>query len=142
MRMEIPFIHLGHPGRVIASLETTLSPAAVGAREGAAGLASCQAVVEFPARGYLGLLGWIQLVSSSDNSSHGRQFEMDPFDVFDLEKKDPSPYSWYGIIPPCSMPPPPVIGQTWIGWLPVFSPPLPCAASGASPPRCAATAAS
>jgi hypothetical protein len=99
MQMEIPFSHLGHQGRVIITSEKTLEPAILGAREGATGLANCKATIEFPAGGYLELLGWVQLVCSTDNSSHGRKFEMDPFDVFDLDKHAPSPYCWYGINP-------------------------------------------
>ncbi len=99
MRMELPFTHQGHQGRVIVTLETTLAPAVFGAREGAVGLANCKATIEFAGSGYLGLLGWVQLVCSTDNSFHGRQFEMDPFDPFDLDKHAPSPYCWYGITP-------------------------------------------
>jgi hypothetical protein len=99
MQMELPFTHQGQQGRVIVTLETTLAPAVLGARQGAVGLANCQATIEFPAGGYLGLLGWVQLVCSTDNSFHGRQFEMDPFDPFDLDKHAPSPYCWYGITP-------------------------------------------
>ena len=56
-------------------------------------------MIEFPAVGYLGLLGWVQLVRSTDNISHGRQFEMDPFDPFGLYERAPLPYCWYGITP-------------------------------------------
>jgi|GEM_PF-1099415 len=99
MQMEIPFTHQGHQGHVSITLETTREPAVLGARQDSVGLANCKATIEFPAGGYLGLLGWVQLVCSTDNSSHGRQFEMDPFDVFDLDKHAPSPYCWYGITP-------------------------------------------
>ena len=99
MQMEIPFTYQGSQGRVIVLQERTLEPAILGARQPAIGLANCKATVEFPAGGYLGLLGWIQLVCSTDNSSRGRQFEMDPFDPFDLDKQAPSPYCWYGINP-------------------------------------------
>jgi hypothetical protein len=99
MQMEIPFTHQGHQGRVIVTQETTLEPALLGARERAVGLANCKATIEFAAGGYFELLGWIQLVCSTDNSSHGRQFEVDPFDVFDLDKHAPSPYCWYGFNP-------------------------------------------
>ena len=99
MQMELPFTHRSHAGRVLVTLETTLEPADLGAREGAAGLANCKATIEFPGSGYLGLLGWVQLVRSTDNSFHGRKFEMDPFDPFDLYKHAPTPYCWYGINP-------------------------------------------
>jgi hypothetical protein len=97
--MELSFTHHGHRGRVIVSVATTSDPAVLGQREGAIGLANCTATVEFAGRGYLQLLGWIQLVRSSDNAFHGRQFEMDPFDPFGLYQHAPSPYCWYGIAP-------------------------------------------
>ncbi len=97
--MEISFTHQGHRGRVIVSVATTLEPAALGAREGALGLATCTATIEFAGQGYLQLLGWVQLVRSSDNAFQGRQFEMDPFDPFGLYELAPSPYCWYGIAP-------------------------------------------
>ena len=97
--MEIPFTYQGHNGRVVVSLEATLTPATLGARDGALGLASCKATIEFSADGYLGNLGWVQLVRSTDNAFHGRQFEMDPFDPFGLYERAPSPYCWYGVTP-------------------------------------------
>jgi hypothetical protein len=97
--MEISFTHQGHKGRVIVTIETTLSPVILGAGDGALGLANCKATIEFSAGGYLGLLGWVQLVRSTDNTFHGRQFEMDPFDPFGLYERAPMPYCWYGIAP-------------------------------------------
>lgn len=99
MQMEIPFTHQAYGGRVIVRLETTLAPTVLGAREGALGLANCKATIEFSAEGYLGLLGWVQLVRSTDNVFNGRQFEMDPFDPFQLYEHAPTPYCWYGITP-------------------------------------------
>lgn len=97
--MEILFSHHGHQGRVTVTVETTLSPATLGVGDNALGLAHCKATIEFPADGYLGLLGWVQLVRSTDNASHGRRFEMDPFDPFGLYERAPLPYCWYGIAP-------------------------------------------
>src|SRR5919206_1265038 len=97
--MEISFTHQGHQGRVIVTMETTRAPAVLGAREGALGLRNCKATVEFSASGYLGLLGWVQLVCSTDNMFQGRQFEIDPFDPFELYERAPTPYCWYGITP-------------------------------------------
>jgi len=70
--MVISFTHHGHHGRVIVSVATTSEPAVLGARDGAIGLANCTATIEFAGRGYLQLLGWVQLVRSSDNAFHGR----------------------------------------------------------------------
>ena len=97
--MEIRFTHKGHQGRVLVTVERTLSPATLGVGDSALGLAHCKATIDFPAGGYLGLLGWVQLVRSTDNASQGRRFEMDPFDPFGLYEHAPLPYCWYGITP-------------------------------------------
>ena len=39
------------------------------------------------------MLGWVQLVRSTDNESGGLRFELDPFGLFG---DAPSPYCWYG----------------------------------------------
>ena len=97
--MEIPFSYQNYDGRVVVSLEKTLSPATLGARDGAMNLANCTATVEYSGRGYLQLFGWVQFVCSTDNTFQGRKFEMDPFDPFKLYEHAPSPYCWYGILP-------------------------------------------
>jgi len=97
--MEIPFRYQNYDGRVVVSLEKTLSPATLGARDGAMNLANCTATVEYSGRGYLQLFGWVQLVRSTDNGFQGQKFEMDPFDPFKLYERAPSPYCWYGILP-------------------------------------------
>ena len=81
------------------TVEQTLSPATLGVGENALGFAHCKATIDFPAGGYLGLLGWVQLVRSTDNAFQGRQFEIDPFDPFGLYERAPLPYCWYGITP-------------------------------------------
>lgn len=97
--MEIPFTYQGQNGRVVITVQTTRNPTVIGAREGSAGLANCQATIEFSAEGYLALFGWVQLVRSTDNAFHGQQFEMDPFDPFQLYERAPTPYCWYGVTP-------------------------------------------
>jgi hypothetical protein len=97
--MELPFRYQNYDGRVVVSLEKTLSPATLGARDGALNLANCTATVEYTGRGYLQLFGWVQLVRSTDNIFQGQKFEMDPFDPFKLYGRAPSPYCWYGILP-------------------------------------------
>ncbi len=67
---EATFTHHGHRGRVIVSVATTSEPAVLGAISGAIGLANCTATVAFAGRGYLQLLGWVQLVRYSDNAFH------------------------------------------------------------------------
>jgi len=97
--MEIPFSYQSYDGRVMVSIEKTHEPAILGAHDGALNLATCTATIEYAGRGYLQLLGWVQLVRSTDNDFQGRQFEMDPFDPFGLYESAPSPYCWYGILP-------------------------------------------
>ena len=97
--MEIPFTHHGQVGRVSVTLEATHTPSTLGAWDGALGLANCKATIEFMGGGYLGYMGWVQLVRSDDNAFHGSQFEMDPFDPFKLYERAPTPYCWYGITP-------------------------------------------
>lgn len=57
------------------------------------GFPVCTATVDCPLRGYRSMLGWVQLVCSTDNESGGTEFEMDPFSLFG---DAPSPYCWYG----------------------------------------------
>jgi len=60
------------------------------------GFPVCTAWVRFPRRGYHSMFGWVQLVRSTDNDSHGRAFEVDPFMLFGDAR---SPYCWYGTEP-------------------------------------------
>lgn len=59
----------------------------------AKGFPVCTATVDYPDRGYRSMLGWVQLVRSTDNESGGLRFELDPFGLFG---DAPSPYCWYG----------------------------------------------
>ena len=53
----------------------------------------CNATVDYPALGYDAVLGWVQLVRSDDNESHGAAFEVDPLDFLgDV----PHPFCWIG----------------------------------------------
>jgi hypothetical protein len=56
----------------------------------------CAATVDRPVRGYDSLMGWIQLVRSDDNESHGERFEMDPLEFLG---ELPHPFCWLGINP-------------------------------------------
>jgi hypothetical protein len=62
----------------------------------ALGYPVCTAHVTYPRIGYPAMVGWVQLVRSTDNDSGGEQFEVDPFGLFG---DAPSPYCWYGIEP-------------------------------------------
>jgi hypothetical protein len=57
------------------------------------GFPVCTAKVDYPAHGYRSMLGWVQLVCSTDNESAGAAFELDPFSLFG---DAPNPYCWYG----------------------------------------------
>jgi hypothetical protein len=67
--MQLPYSVHGLAGRVDIDVGPTRSPKELGGWPGAAGLTFCEAIVSYPGRGYTGLLGWIQLVRSTDNSS-------------------------------------------------------------------------
>jgi hypothetical protein len=94
--VEVEFQHDGEGGRVLVTCVPNDDPAAVGKLEVGRGFPVCTAAVEYQGRGYRALFGWIQLVRSTDNSSGGRAFEMDPFSLFE---DAPSPYCWFGITP-------------------------------------------
>jgi hypothetical protein len=94
--MHLPFSLRGLPGTIDVTVGTNSDPEGLGAGTGAAGLAFCEATVNYPGKGYAGLLGWVQLVRSTDNTSRGDQFEMDPLDVLgDVQH----PFCFFGIKP-------------------------------------------
>jgi hypothetical protein len=94
--MHLPFSLRNSAGHVSITVDATRSPDDLGAAPGALGLAHCHATVDYAGRGYAGLLGWIQLVRSTDNSSAGERFEMDPL-MFVGEV--PHPFAFFGITP-------------------------------------------
>ena len=96
MRTHLPFSLRGRDGDIEITVDLTTDPAAVGAIPGAAGLPHCQATIDHPGRGYDALLGWVQLVRSTDNDSGGARFEMDPL-MFVGEV--PHPFAFFGIAP-------------------------------------------
>jgi hypothetical protein len=86
----------GRDGSVEITVDVTTDPAAWGASPGAAGLPHCQATVDYPGKGYDALLGWVQLVRSTDNGSGGAHFEMDPLMFVGAV---PHPFAFFGITP-------------------------------------------
>ncbi|WP_244905325.1 hypothetical protein [Streptomyces agglomeratus] len=92
----IPFLRDGTQGAVTVTLERVNDPAAIGKHPSAGGFPCCTAEVDFPGKGYRALFGWVQLVRSTDNSSAGAAFDMDPFYLFE---DAPSPYALFGINP-------------------------------------------
>lgn len=91
------FVWDGVVGRVDVECVPNDDPRAYGCWwPGAFSYPVCTARVAYPGRGYGAMLGWVQLVRSTDNDSGGEQFEPDPFALFDEAS---SPYCWFGIEP-------------------------------------------
>jgi hypothetical protein len=76
--VRLPFTVLDRTGSIDITVAATQDPGDLGAPPDAQGLAHCQATISYPANGYAAVFGWVQLVRSTDNRSHGQQFEMDP----------------------------------------------------------------
>jgi hypothetical protein len=88
------FVWNGEQGSVQAECVANDDPQFWGCWHATAkGFPVCTARVEYPALGYRSMLGWVQLVCSTDNESAGAAFETDPFSLFG---DAPSPYCWYG----------------------------------------------
>ena len=87
----------GRTGRVRVECVPNTDPVGYGSFSPEAyGFPVCAASVKYPHRGYHSMFGWVQLVRSTDNNSHGERFEPDPFALFGDAG---SPYCWYGIEP-------------------------------------------
>ena len=96
MLLELEFVHLGDRGRVAVTCEPNVDPDSVGKGVEALGFPMCTATIEFPGRGYRSMVGWIQLVRSTDNESSGAAFEIDPARFFE---DSPAPFCFYGFSP-------------------------------------------
>lgn len=94
--MIIPFLCDDMQGAIAVTLERVDDPAVIGKHPSADGFPCCTAEVDYPGMGYRALFGWVQLVRSTDNSSAGAAFDMDPFCLFE---DAPSPYAFFGINP-------------------------------------------
>jgi hypothetical protein len=94
--MRIDFALRGLDGSVTVAYERNERPDLVGSGPLSLGFPMCHATVDYPARGYDAVLGWVQLVRSDDNESHGREFEIDPLEFLgDV----PHPFCWIGLAP-------------------------------------------
>jgi hypothetical protein len=92
--IDVDFVWTGEAGTVHVECVPNTDSAFWGCWHRAAdGFPVCTATVEYPARGYRSMMGWVQLVRSTDNESRGTDFELDPFALFG---DAPSPYCWYG----------------------------------------------
>lgn len=94
--MNIPFLRDDMQGSLSVTVEHVDDPAAIGKHSSACGFPCWTAVVDYPGKGYRALFGWVQMVRSTDNSSAGAAFDMDPFYLFE---DAPSPYAFFGINP-------------------------------------------
>ncbi len=94
--MDIEFVLRGIEGHVSITYARNDDPALVGSSPESAGFPTCDATVDYPARGYDAVLGWVQLVRSDDNASRGDEFEIDPIEFLgDV----PHPFCWIGLRP-------------------------------------------
>jgi hypothetical protein len=94
--MDITFELRGIDGHVSVAYSRNDRPGLIGSGPESAGFPMCDATVDYPARGYDAVLGWVQLVRSDDNESHGGAFEVDPLDFLgDV----PHPFCWIGLNP-------------------------------------------
>jgi len=102
--LVIPIRLRGASGSVHVSIAPNEDPVAVGSEfllfgmppELALGYPMCTATVEYERDGYAAVLGWTQLVRSSDNSTGGKSFEVDPIAVYrDMD----TPFAWFGLKP-------------------------------------------
>jgi hypothetical protein len=93
---RIDFEHDGLRGYVLVSCEPNDDPAAVGKPRNARGFPMCTATIDYSGRGYRSMLGWIQLVRSTDNATSGGAFEIDPARFFE---DSPAPFCFYGFSP-------------------------------------------
>jgi hypothetical protein len=94
--VRLDFLLRDLPGHVDVNVAPVDDREAVGAWPAAYGLPACEATVSYPGQGYNSLFGWVQLVRSTDNSSGGLAFEMDPFDILGNVSY---PFGFFGIKP-------------------------------------------
>jgi hypothetical protein len=91
--VQIPFSFGNDHGRVLVEVVANEDPVTVGKTGRERGMPMCTASVDFSARGYRALLGWVQLVREPDPAA---PFSIDPFDLFE---DSTAPFAWYGIQP-------------------------------------------
>lgn len=94
--VKLEFTRDGLAGSVTVTVERVRHAPSVGKPATTDGFPCCSAEVDYPALGYRAFFGWVQLVRSSDNTSRGAVFEMDPFALFEDAT---SPYAFFGFKP-------------------------------------------
>jgi hypothetical protein len=85
-------------GIVSVEVEPNADPHALGCRhpEDARDLPACTALADYPARGYRAVMGWVQLVSSTDGASGEEGFDPDLLGFYDDLNV---PYAFFGVGP-------------------------------------------
>jgi hypothetical protein len=94
MRFDFQLRNLA--GSVDVTVVPNDDPEVFGCRPTARGFPVCTAEVAYEGRGYAAMLGWIQLVRSTDNASGGRDFEVDPYEPLGTSCH---PFCWFGLTP-------------------------------------------
>jgi hypothetical protein len=90
----LSFVHGGQVGQIEIAVVANVDPPSVGCDDESLMFPACTAVVRGSGGGYQGMLGWIQLVRSTDADT--ADFEVDPSFLFiDLDV----PYCYYGYRP-------------------------------------------
>ena len=93
--MRLAFSHHGVSGAVVVDVRRNTNPSELGCDPVSLGLPVCTARVETAVLGYRAMCGWIQVVRSTDNSTRGQGFDMDPFAPSGTD----APYAFYGLAP-------------------------------------------
>ncbi|WP_439680909.1 hypothetical protein [Embleya sp. MST-111070] len=121
--MILSFVREGRAGSVEAIVERVDDPAAIGQTAEARDFPCLTARVAYPARGYDGMFGWVQLVRSTDGAAGGAAFGMDPFVLFPDSR---SPYCYFGLAPtlfdsPARLDRAPMswLAHTFLAWTPI-----------------------
>ncbi len=98
----IPFSLRGISGLIAVAVTRNADPGAIGysllsgglPTDAARGFPVCRGTVTYPAEGYAAMVGWTQMVRSTDGAPD--RFEMDPIALY---RQVSTPYAWFGIRP-------------------------------------------
>ena len=90
---ELPYRWAGLEGAVRVEIGENVEPTALGCAEFARGFPTCRATVEPPARGYLDMLGWVQMYEASHCDAGFT------FDDFEPLGRPVHPFGFYGASP-------------------------------------------
>lgn len=91
--LRLDFRRAGHPGRVEVEVGSNHDPDSLGTLAYAYGFPYCRATIDHPARGYIGAVGWVQLVA---DSQRGGEFQLDPYEPLGPVSH---PFCFFGFAP-------------------------------------------